>query len=73
MNTRIHRHGAVAASDWADRLNRKLPLPADCREVLACQVPTLPERARAAAERLLKHRPKVRKIIVHVESHQNEF
>lgn len=57
-------HGALAASDWVDRLHRKKPLPAGCREVLACQVPSLPERQRTAAERLLKARPRVRKIIV---------
>jgi hypothetical protein len=65
MNTRIHRYGAIAASDWTDRFHRRMPIPSGCREVLACQVPTLPQRAKAAAERVLKNRPKVRKLIIH--------
>jgi hypothetical protein len=61
---RIEWHGALAASDWVDRLHHKLPLPKGCREVLACEVGRLTGRAREAAERVLKARPRVRKIIV---------
>jgi len=61
---RIEWFGAVAASDWVDDLRRKLPIPRGCREVLACEVGRLTGRARVAAERLLKARPRVRKIIV---------
>jgi hypothetical protein len=61
---RIEWHGAIAASDWVDRLHHKLPLPKGCREVLACEVGRLTGRAREAAERVLKARPRVRKIIV---------
>jgi len=57
-------HGAIAASDWVDRLFHKKPLPAGCREVLKCQVPALPEKQRKAAERVLRDRPRVRKIII---------
>ena len=61
---RIEYWGAIAASDWVDNLHRKRPLPAGCREVLACEVGKLTGRAREAAERLLRARPRVRKIIV---------
>ena len=61
---RIEWFGAIAASDWVDNLHHKLPIPRGCREVLACEVNRLTGRARDAAERLLKARPRVRKIIV---------
>jgi len=61
---RIQHFGAIAASDWTDEHYHRLPIPAGCREVLRCQVKSLPERARAAAEKLLRSRPRVRKIIV---------
>jgi hypothetical protein len=61
---RIEWHGALAASDWVDAFHRKLPIPRGCREVLACEVGRLTGRAREAAERVLKARPRVRKIIV---------
>jgi hypothetical protein len=62
---RIEWFGAVAASDWVDALHRRLPIPRGCREVLACEVGRLTGPARDAAERLLRARPKVRKIIIH--------
>jgi hypothetical protein len=65
---RIEYYGAIAASDWVDNLHRKLPIPRGCREVLACEVVKLTGRAREAAERVLKARPRVRKIIVNAES-----
>jgi len=62
---RIEHFGAIAASDWVDALHRKLPIPKSCREILACQVGRITGPARAAAERLLKSRPRVRKIIIY--------
>jgi hypothetical protein len=64
MNRIQHLGGAVAASDWTDEHHNRLPLPKGCREVMKCQVPGLPVRMREAAERVLKARPRVRKLIV---------
>lgn len=60
MTSRIHHLGAIAASDWTDDHHHRLPIPAGCREVMKCQVKSLPAKARAAAEALLRARPRVR-------------
>jgi len=69
---RIEWFGAIAASDWVDELHHKKPLPAGAMEIAAREMGRLTGRARACAERLLKSRPRVRKVIVWVGNTNDE-
>jgi hypothetical protein len=61
------RGGAIAAGDWTRGTGNfisKRAIPAMCREIDADQIGSLRGKSAAAARKLLKTRPKVRKLIV---------
>ena len=59
--------GAIAASDWTlgtGNFISKRPIPLHCREIDASEADTLRGRSGQAARRLLRARPRVRKLII---------
>jgi len=61
------RGGAVAAGDWTTGTGNyihKRAIPSLCEEIKASEVATLPGKSGLAARRLLKKRPRIRKLIV---------
>ena len=59
--------GAIAASDWTTGTGRyisKRAIPALCSEIDSSDVHKLKGKSLKAAQRLLRERPRVRKIIV---------